>query len=160
MASLPVPSTKKLGKYKRCCSVFQILLKIFLQAVHCALFRSPCVNLVHQTADKNGCVLPHKNFISSVSFNTLYSCLTYYFHCLSACPVCWTGRRAIFKVLSGRLAFFTVPSVQSCFSETALYSSFKKFSRATVVTSTDLVSGKGKTKEVCCCDKVILIILF
>jgi len=31
------------------------------------------------------------NFISSVSFNALhYICHTYYFHCLSACPVCWT----------------------------------------------------------------------
>ena len=34
------------------------------------------------------------------------------------------------------------------------------FSRSTDVTSTDLVSSKGKTKEVCCCDIVVLIVLF
>ena len=43
-------------------------------------------DLVHQTANKNCCVLPHKNFISSVSFNALrLSYIGYYFHCLSAC---------------------------------------------------------------------------
>ena len=34
------------------------------------------------------------------------------------------------------------------------------FSRSTDVTSTDLVSAKGKTKEVYCCDIVVLIVLF
>ena len=34
------------------------------------------------------------------------------------------------------------------------------FSRSTEVTSTDLVSAKGKTKEVYCCDIVVLIVLF
>ena len=34
------------------------------------------------------------------------------------------------------------------------------FSRSTDVTSTDLVSAKGKTKEVFCCDVVVLIVLF
>ena len=42
----------------------------------------------------------------------------------------------------------------------SLFSSFKKFCQSTDVTSTDLVSGKGKTKEVCCCDIVIFIVLF
>jgi len=34
------------------------------------------------------------------------------------------------------------------------------FSRSTDVTSTDPVSAKGKTKEVYCCDIVVLIVLF
>jgi len=34
------------------------------------------------------------------------------------------------------------------------------FSRSTDVTSTDLVSAKGKTKKVYCCDIVVLIVLF
>jgi len=34
------------------------------------------------------------------------------------------------------------------------------FSRSTDVTSTDLVSARGKTKEVYCCDIVVLIVLF
>jgi len=34
------------------------------------------------------------------------------------------------------------------------------FSRSTDVTSIDLVSTKGKTKEVYCCDMVVFIVLF
>ena len=34
------------------------------------------------------------------------------------------------------------------------------FSQSTDVTSNDLVSAKGKTKEVYCCDIVVLIVLF
>jgi len=51
MAHLPVPSAKKLGKYKSCCRVFQILLKIF--ASSSLRFASLTLHdLVHQTADK------------------------------------------------------------------------------------------------------------
>jgi len=34
------------------------------------------------------------------------------------------------------------------------------FSRSTDVTSTDLISAKGKTKEVYCCDIIVLVVLF
>jgi len=96
-------------------------------------------DLVHQTADENGCILPHKNFISSVSFNTLYT--TYVLRTIST--VClpvpsvghwWDRQTGHFqgpvylshlsdKDGTGRLAIFTdlsVPSVPSCFSETEL----------------------------------------
>ena len=95
MARLPVPSAKKLGKscwrgndaavasFRSC---WRFCASSSLRYASLTLR-----DLVHQTADKNYCVLPHKNFISSVSFNALhYVCPTYYFHCLSACPICWT----------------------------------------------------------------------
>jgi len=97
MACLPVPSVKKLCKSSH---EVQMLLSClsdpaedFVQAVHCALHRSPCVILYTKQQIKNCCILPHKNFISSVSFNALHYvniCPTHYFHCLSAYPICRT----------------------------------------------------------------------
>jgi len=51
----------------------------FVQAVQCSLHRSPCVILYTKQQINNCCVLPHKNFISSMSFNALhYVCPTDY----------------------------------------------------------------------------------
>ena len=59
----------------------------FLQAVHCALHCSPCMILYTKQQIKNGCILPHKNFISSVSFNALYT-MCYILFPLSVCLSC------------------------------------------------------------------------
>jgi len=82
-----------LTRYKRCCRVFQILLKILCKQFTALWIAHPAWSCTPNSRLKNCCILPHKNFISSVSFNALhYVCPTYYFHCLSAsaCPVCWT----------------------------------------------------------------------
>ena len=95
MARLPVPSAKKLGKScwrgtNAAVASFRSCWRFFCKQLQ-ALHRLPCVTLYTKQQIKNCCyILPHKNFISSVSFNALhYVCPTYYFHCLSACPVCW-----------------------------------------------------------------------
>ena len=79
----------------------------FLQAVHCALHCSPCMILYTKQQIKNGCILPHKNFISSVSFNALYTMCVLHTISTVCLPVLsvghytgGTGTRAIFKVLS------------------------------------------------------------
>jgi len=48
----------------------------------------------------------------------------------------------------------------SAYIHTHTYINYIAFSRSTDVTSTDLVSAKGKTKEVYCCDIDVLIVLF
>ena len=80
-----------LTRYKRCCHVFQILLKILCKQFTALCIAHPAWSCTPNSRLKNCCVLTHKNFISSVSFNALhYVCPTYYFHCLSAYPICWT----------------------------------------------------------------------
>ena len=95
MARLPVPSARKLGK--SCWRGTNAAVASFRSCWRFCASSSlrfawlTLRDLVHQTADKNCCVLPHKNFVSSVSFNALpYICPTCYFHFLSAFPVCWT----------------------------------------------------------------------
>jgi len=62
------------------------------------------------------------------------------------------------------LYFSIRPQTQVATSKETIYKTGLKaasdwFSRSTDVTSTDLVSAKGKTKEVYCCDIVVLIVL-
>ena len=97
MARLPVPSAKKLGK--SCWRGTNAAVASFRSCWRfCAssslrfasLTQSPCVILYTKQQIKK-----LLNFISSVTFNALHYvvygiCPTYYFHCLSACPVCWT----------------------------------------------------------------------
>ena len=93
MAHLPVPLARSSANLA---DEVQMLLshlsdpaEDFVQAVHCALHRSLCMILYTRQQIKT-VVYFHTRFLS-VSFNALhYVCPTYYFHCLSACPVCWT----------------------------------------------------------------------